>query len=499
MKRSLVAFAFLIFVCTFAAPVPDKGGQVFNVKAYGAAGDGVTDDGAAINAAIAAASAAGGGIVYLPAGTYLLRTISTDPNSDHSYIVPKDGVSIVGAGMDVAVLKVASGQNALYPTTNAPNVITTKQSTPLSNCRFTDFTVDWNGANNLLTSDMARRQNASICSLHGGKNIVVERVHVKETPGDQCIYFPASSNAGQGHITVRDCIFENNGSGLAGNYNYDHSSVYCNGDYLLYENNYFSTTQTPRVFGACYEIHGSHSKAMHNTSNNYEMGCWIASNYEDITDIVVDGDSHTNCSKAFALAGHNYKMNQVTVANSTYVQATDLQNPTTTHVLPGSGQGYVPPYFVNGNTIAGCDSLKVTNCRFIGAGYHYPDNWANDPLLFCALMQVFNLYNVNFDNNYISGFGASGIRCNYPYNVDSLVIQNNVFKDVHKAILTNLVKQTFSSILIQNNSFDSTNADTDAVITIHLASSSGVVSGNYYGPNLPKHYEDASHGVVYKD
>ena len=48
----------------------DKGGQVFNVKAYGAKGDGVTDDTAAIQATINACGSAGGGIVYLPAGNY---------------------------------------------------------------------------------------------------------------------------------------------------------------------------------------------------------------------------------------------------------------------------------------------------------------------------------------------------------------------------------------------------------------------------------------------
>lgn len=43
---------------------------VFNVKRFGAVGDGVTDDTAAINLATSTASSAGGGIVYFPPGTY---------------------------------------------------------------------------------------------------------------------------------------------------------------------------------------------------------------------------------------------------------------------------------------------------------------------------------------------------------------------------------------------------------------------------------------------
>jgi hypothetical protein len=52
------------------APPIDYGIHVFNVHAYGATGDGTHDDYPAITAAIAAASAANGGIVYFPSGTY---------------------------------------------------------------------------------------------------------------------------------------------------------------------------------------------------------------------------------------------------------------------------------------------------------------------------------------------------------------------------------------------------------------------------------------------
>lgn len=50
-------------------------GPFFDVRAYGAKGDGVAVDSPAINAAIEAASAAGGGTVVLPAGTYLSFSI----------------------------------------------------------------------------------------------------------------------------------------------------------------------------------------------------------------------------------------------------------------------------------------------------------------------------------------------------------------------------------------------------------------------------------------
>ena len=55
----------------YATPGPAAAvGPVFNVVDYGATGDGVTDDTAALQATINAAVAAGGGVVLLPSGVY---------------------------------------------------------------------------------------------------------------------------------------------------------------------------------------------------------------------------------------------------------------------------------------------------------------------------------------------------------------------------------------------------------------------------------------------
>ena len=54
---------------------PAAAARVFDVRAYGAAGDGRTLDTGAINQAIEAAAAAGGGTVWFPAGTYASHSI----------------------------------------------------------------------------------------------------------------------------------------------------------------------------------------------------------------------------------------------------------------------------------------------------------------------------------------------------------------------------------------------------------------------------------------
>ena len=64
------ALEILLPAVLAAGLAASPGGTLYDVRAFGAKGDGRTVDTAAINAAIEAAAAAGGGTVLLPAGTY---------------------------------------------------------------------------------------------------------------------------------------------------------------------------------------------------------------------------------------------------------------------------------------------------------------------------------------------------------------------------------------------------------------------------------------------
>jgi hypothetical protein len=75
--------------------------SIVSVKDYGAKGDGVTDDAAAINAAISAVSAVGGGVVFVPEGVYGFKTTS---------LAPADNVTLRGAGRK-SVLKFIENTN----------------------------------------------------------------------------------------------------------------------------------------------------------------------------------------------------------------------------------------------------------------------------------------------------------------------------------------------------------------------------------------------------
>ena len=75
MKKTLLCLLAVSLSVLTAA-----GQQIFNVKDFGAKGDGVTVDTPAIDAAIAAASAAKGGAVEFPQGTYLSYSIHLQSN-----------------------------------------------------------------------------------------------------------------------------------------------------------------------------------------------------------------------------------------------------------------------------------------------------------------------------------------------------------------------------------------------------------------------------------
>ncbi|HEV2412550.1 MAG TPA: glycosyl hydrolase family 28-related protein [Candidatus Saccharimonadales bacterium] len=74
---------------------------VFNVMGFGATGNGVSDDSTAINNAIAAAQAAGGGVVFFPAGTYATGS---------SITITGDSILLRGSGWDT-VIEPKSGAN----------------------------------------------------------------------------------------------------------------------------------------------------------------------------------------------------------------------------------------------------------------------------------------------------------------------------------------------------------------------------------------------------
>lgn len=109
--------------------------DMVSVKDFGAVGNGVTDDTAAINAAITAINALGGGTVFFPEGTYLVGDAG-----GNVAISLLSNVTLNGDGINVTIIKLKNSGNA--------HVINAASA---SNVSITNLTVDGNRANQSLS------------------------------------------------------------------------------------------------------------------------------------------------------------------------------------------------------------------------------------------------------------------------------------------------------------------------------------------------------------
>lgn len=91
----------MYFKGTLINTLDEKGASTsHNVKAYGAKGDGVTDDTLAVQLAINTAGISGGE-VYFPAGNYLVRPLTPE---GHSLVVKGNGVTLCGTNRGASTI-----------------------------------------------------------------------------------------------------------------------------------------------------------------------------------------------------------------------------------------------------------------------------------------------------------------------------------------------------------------------------------------------------------
>ena len=171
--------------------------MVYNVKDFGAKGNGRTDDKKAIQEAIDTAWENGGGTVYIPEGTYI---VTGGNKASKGAILLRDNVTLEGAGMGETIVQLADGWDK-----KLTGIIRTPSAEVNHDIVLRDLTIDGNMQNNRgevdgfftgVTPEVAKTD----------QNILVERVEIHSV--SRYGFDPHEQTVG---LTIRDSVSHHNG------------------------------------------------------------------------------------------------------------------------------------------------------------------------------------------------------------------------------------------------------------------------------------------------
>lgn len=171
---------------------------IFNVKNYGAKGDGTHDDKTAIQAAVDAANAAGGGTVYLPTGTY---AVSGNSNPAHGSVRLRDNVTMQGDGMGSTTVKLIDGWSS-----KVTGIIRTFSGVVNHDITLRDLTIDGNKAKTPGAETDGFFTGVTPGKALADNNITVERVEIKNV--SRYGFDPHEQTTG---LIIRNSVAHHNG------------------------------------------------------------------------------------------------------------------------------------------------------------------------------------------------------------------------------------------------------------------------------------------------
>lgn len=197
--------------------------EVFNVKDYGAIGDGVSNDTDAFNATVTAASLTGGGTVYVPCGEYLIgKEMGAGAGFYSGIQITSSHISLLGEGRCSELHPVNSSGNAIVSICSSSTDSSCLDPVSISDVRISNLTFhdpdpfshvgseESHGIVAVKAESLVIENNYFIgigdeaVDLQGGQDVTVRGNHF-----DSCPSIPSSSGAaisvsGSKHISIHD-------------------------------------------------------------------------------------------------------------------------------------------------------------------------------------------------------------------------------------------------------------------------------------------------------
>jgi hypothetical protein len=232
------------------------GAGPYDVKEYGALGDGVADDTVAIQKAIDAAAKAGGGAVFLPRGTYI---VSIRGDGTFRALTARPRVTFHGEGVDATTIRVADAQGEFHA------LIRQNGSAGAAGFAVRDLTFDGNATNNAVRTTVGLKARAALwVSLCPGAR--VERCRFTNWNSVNTVNIDNASD-----VVIRDNTFDRLGN--PGGVEYDTSFIYTHATEVLIENNVLRSRGlgTPAARTGI-ETHGSNTTVRHNQVHDMRKG-----------------------------------------------------------------------------------------------------------------------------------------------------------------------------------------------------------------------------------
>ena len=304
----------------------------FNVKKFGAMGDGKTNDRAAIQAAID--SAAQYAVlhhekkvtVYFPNGVYILKDAVekfTHPIKKNSMANYTNSLLNIYSNIELlgdkkSIIKVGKGQNK---NENCKTFNVVFASDNVSNISIRRLTFDLNGKENMPAEEtcLQHTKNAAIL-ITEGNHIRIDSVKIMNNIGRQCISFGGVRKNNLKmikHIVISNCTFENVGDCVQHDlFQNDHSSIYVMADSAeIFNNNLSCGCESDRA--TAIECHLSHSKVHHNKIENYNTAFNIVAMVYDQINTTYYENEITNANFGFVIwTTENFIFKNVEIGNN---------------------------------------------------------------------------------------------------------------------------------------------------------------------------------------